>query len=101
MTNCSNCGEVDGFVETKGSQLGLYCDECGKWIKWVSKYEARLYRNVTSESNDESYCRGYEQGRIDLEANVLAELKRCADDYLFDFDENNFKLVARVFEMKR
>lgn len=49
----------------------------------------------------DSYDRGYSQGRIDLEANVLAELKRCADDYRFDFDESNFKLVARIFEQKR
>jgi len=24
-------------------QTGLYCSDCGKWIKWLSKEEIRLY----------------------------------------------------------
>lgn len=47
---------------------------------------------------EEIYDRGYSQGRIDLKANVLHELKNCADDYRFDFDEHNLKLVENVFE---
>ena len=40
------CGSTDLFTEQKGNNLGLYCAECGKWIKWLNKDEARLFKSV-------------------------------------------------------
>ena len=34
---CPACGCTDVILEDKGSQVGIYCDDCGKWIKWASK----------------------------------------------------------------
>lgn len=39
---CPKCGSVDVFIENSGNQKGLYCGDCGKWIKWVSKDEEKL-----------------------------------------------------------
>lgn len=39
---CPKCGSVDVFTESKGSQIGLYCGDCGRWIKWLPKDEIRL-----------------------------------------------------------
>lgn len=39
---CSKCGSTNVFTETKGTQIGIYCAECGKWIKWGTKNEIRL-----------------------------------------------------------
>lgn len=36
------CGSTKVFTETKGTQTGIYCSECGKWIKWATKEEIRL-----------------------------------------------------------
>lgn len=40
---CNKCGIVKGFIEEKGNQTGLYCNKCGKWIKWLKKDEKRLF----------------------------------------------------------
>ena len=39
---CPTCGSKDVFVEKSGNQTGLYCGDCGKWIKWLTKEEFRL-----------------------------------------------------------
>lgn len=45
------------FIKEKGNQIGLYCSMCGKWQKWLSKDEVRVFkennipkmRNATKE----------------------------------------------------
>lgn len=41
---CKNieCNSNEVFIEETGTQTGLYCAECGKWIKWLNKDEKRL-----------------------------------------------------------
>lgn len=45
---CSNlnCKSNDFFLEKKGNSTGLYCADCGKWIKWLSKDEINAYTNL-------------------------------------------------------
>lgn len=41
---CKCCGNTTISKFTlipKGSQVGCYCDNCGKWQKWVGKDEQR------------------------------------------------------------
>ena len=39
---CQKCGSKDVLVQTSGNNTGLYCGDCGKWIKWLNKDEQRL-----------------------------------------------------------
>lgn len=39
---CEKCSSKDVFIQTSGNNTGLYCGDCGKWIKWLSKDELRL-----------------------------------------------------------
>lgn len=44
---CTKCGSQDLFLEEKqskngGLMTGLYCGDCGNFIKWVNKKEKRL-----------------------------------------------------------
>jgi transcription elongation factor Elf1 len=39
---CPKCGSIDVFTQSKGSATGLYCGDCGRWIKWITKDELRL-----------------------------------------------------------
>lgn len=41
---CPKCNSSDVFTETSGNQIGLYCGDCGKWIKWINKDEVRLIK---------------------------------------------------------
>ena len=39
---CSKCQSKDVFIQKSGNQVGLFCGDCGKWIKWLNKDEQRL-----------------------------------------------------------
>lgn len=36
---CRKCHSKNLFTKEKGTQTGLYCEECGAWQKWVPKKE--------------------------------------------------------------
>ena len=36
-----------------GIQTGLYCSDCGRWIKWLGKEELRLFEKYLAESKME------------------------------------------------
>ena len=42
---CKKCGSVALFTKTSGNAVGLYCSDCGAWIKWVGKNELRAFEN--------------------------------------------------------
>ena len=51
---CKKCGSVNNtFIKQKGNNTGLYCGDCGGWIKWLNKDEINLYEynNLESENN--------------------------------------------------
>jgi hypothetical protein len=59
---CNKCGIVNGFIEEKGTQVGLYCNKCGKWIKWLTKDEARLLKHNQTQMLNENRQAGYNHG---------------------------------------
>ena len=36
---CNKCGSEEFYTKKSGTQTGLYCKKCNKWIKWLSKKE--------------------------------------------------------------
>ena len=36
------CGHDNFFLADKGTQKGIYCSYCGKWLKWADKDEQNL-----------------------------------------------------------
>lgn len=78
---CNKCGIVNGFIEKKGIQTGLYCDKCGRWIKWLSRDEVRLFEqngiqtfnaNIRAEYN-RGYAVGYNEA-IDDTVKAIKEI---------------------------
>ena len=49
---CPHCRSVDVFMKPKGNQTGLYCGDCGKWIKWVSKSESAFVKIFIAENRE-------------------------------------------------
>ncbi len=47
---CKKCGSISLHTEVKGNNTGLYCDDCGAWIKWLSKDELRAFNHALQES---------------------------------------------------
>lgn len=46
---CPKCNSTNLFTRKKDTQTGLYCKECGKWIKWLNKEEARVFETDTND----------------------------------------------------
>ena len=46
---CLKCGSIDVFIEYGKPHNGLYCGDCGKWIKWLDKDEIRLVKRWIEE----------------------------------------------------
>lgn len=42
INTCDRCNSKNLFVEIKGTRKGLYCGECGKWLKWITKQELQI-----------------------------------------------------------
>lgn len=40
---CPKCNSTNLFTRKNGDHTGLYCKDCGRWIKWLNKEEARLF----------------------------------------------------------
>lgn len=40
---CKKCGSISLHTETKGNNVGLYCNDCGAWLKWLDKDELRAF----------------------------------------------------------
>lgn len=54
MNNVCKCGGTNFFMETNGNQVGLYCSDCGKWQKWLTKDEIRVMKHL-QRSQDNHY----------------------------------------------
>lgn len=48
---CSKCGSSNYTTEKHGNNIGLYCSGCGKWHKWLSKDEVRIYSEKNRQEN--------------------------------------------------
>lgn len=40
---CKKCGSTNLYTDQNGNNTGLYCSDCGAWIKWLSKKELRAF----------------------------------------------------------
>ena len=51
---CSKCGSTHNYVVDAGVHAGLYCSDCGAWLKWVSRKDKDTQNiKVVSKSEHE------------------------------------------------
>lgn len=50
---CRKCGSTSLHTEVKGNNTGLYCDDCGAWVKWLGKDELRAFKYSMREATKE------------------------------------------------
>lgn len=55
MHQCKKCGSVNLRLENKGTAMGLYCNSCNSWIKWVSKKELTQVQNEIEKNIKNTY----------------------------------------------
>lgn len=70
--SCKKCGSVNLYTENKGNSVGLYCSDCGSWIKWLGKDELRAFEhNKSSEKVQYKMC-----PNADIAIYILEFIKR-------------------------
>lgn len=48
---CKKCGGASLHIEIKGGNTGLYCNDCGKWLCWLSKDDLRAFEYSQKKEN--------------------------------------------------
>lgn len=46
---CKKCGGMSLYTKNSGNNVGLYCGDCGAWIKWIGKDELRAFEHSMEE----------------------------------------------------
>lgn len=65
---CKKCGSTSLHTKHKGNNTGLYCNDCGAWIKWLGKDELSAFE----------YSKGT-VGNHSAENTVIERLNRFLD----------------------
>lgn len=43
---CKKCNNHSFYLQARGFQVGIYCDNCGSWGKWVGKKEIDKFKRA-------------------------------------------------------
>lgn len=49
---CIKCNGSKMFTEKHGNNIGLYCESCGKWQRWLGKDELRAFEHANKSSEN-------------------------------------------------
>ena len=66
---CKKCGNENFYTSKSGNNTGLYCKNCGSWVKWLNKNEVKLF---TLENN---FIKTNTSTVTDSEQKLIKELK--------------------------
>ena len=79
------CGSKRIFTRDNGTQTGIYCKECGKWIKWVSKKEIPFVEEYIKEQNKNDNSN---TNKIDeVREFIMDNLDKYSNVIPFDYEE--------------
>ena len=108
---CKKCGSISLHTEVKGNNTGLYCDDCGAWIKWLGKDELRAFeyakqteKQIEKKTYTNSY--GFQDNKADIELGKLCCFKPLDKDEIYfghmagkvvdDFGNMTFMYVLNI-----
>lgn len=104
MYACKKCGSVNLRLENKGITIGLYCNDCNSWIKWVSKKELAQVQNeieknvkeLNSFKDDKDLTFEYEQvGKREMYHNIQRQIMSIDEDETLN-DKQKYELLISV-----
>lgn len=104
MYACKKCGSVNLRLENKGIAIGLYCNDCNSWIKWVSKKELTQVQNeieknakeLDSFKDDKDLTFEYEQvGKREMYHNIQRQIMSIDEDETLN-DKQKYELLISV-----
>lgn len=92
---CNKCGCEEFYIKESGTQTGLYCKKCNKWIKWLSKKEVTEFNSKSFSTIEDRLWRFVEflEKKIDeeLEREPLSQsdsIAKCSYSLALERDKN-------------
>lgn len=109
---CKKCGSTSLHTEVKGNNTGLYCDDCGAWIKQLGKDELRAFeytKQTEKQIEKKTYITnsyGFQDNKADIELGKLCCFKPLDKDEIYfghmagkvvdDFGNMTFMYVLNI-----
>lgn len=84
---CNKCDCEEFYTKESGTQTGLYCKKCNKWIKWLSKKEVVDFNNCNVADV-----------QFDTNGNIHGKLIPSIEDRLWRFVEFLNKKIDKELE---
>lgn len=85
---CKKCGSVLLHIEVNGNNTGLYCDDCGAWVKWLGKDELRAFEYLQKSKLSKTSCNiPMPEVAIIHTPKLIAKIKLCGGAFTVNVDE--------------
>lgn len=88
---CNKCNSEKLFIEIQGDRRGLYCGECGKWQKWITKEELQVAKfneikilNKNNKQIDKTTSKELLKLKLDIYQTILAYSWNHDSSYIVD-----------------
>lgn len=61
---CIKCNGSKMFTEKHGNNVGLYCESCGKWQRWLGKDELRAFEHANKSRGLRATAKLYDEAFV-------------------------------------
>jgi predicted metalloprotease len=78
---CKRCGSSNIHIQENGTQIGLYCSDCGAWIKWLGKDDRRLAELQIQNNKDKNKVLESNVDNNDFIDKLLDYVTKSEEDY--------------------
>lgn len=82
---CIKCNGSKMFTEKHGNNVGLYCESCGKWQRWLGKDELRAFEHANKSRGLRATAKVYDEAF----ANNSTDNENISDYLIIGFDKHN------------
>ena len=95
---CTKCGSIDVFIDDRGNQKALMCNDCQSWIKWISKKSLPFAKKFIEEnkqnSENENIIEEVRNEKEKIHKPDFYDFMGMVKDILAQVDDNNLDTTA-------
>lgn len=83
---CTKCGSVDVFLDDRGSQKALMCNDCSSWIKWIGRKQLPFVERFIKENKENNYKNQIEN-KINKAITFTEALKETCNEINISYEQ--------------
>ena len=95
---CTKCGSIDVFIDDRGNQKALMCNDCQSWIKWISKKSLPFAKKFIEEnkqnSESENVVEEVRNEKEEIQKPDLYDFMGIVKDLLSQIDDEDLDIAA-------